>query len=180
MAYVKPQFLCQDMPLTFEMVNVIQDCLYDEWLQLAKWHGTRETLTNSLGIGGVPPPPGLLYGAHNDKRIPRVTALVQAASLSSAGSLSSPSIFVGDPGILRQAVRVDVGVVEVDVALTEYFAECTPFGNGLAGNLRIVTPSTIYGNQGATPCLRFELRELVAGAFVPADYDFVAHIYGTP
>jgi hypothetical protein len=43
-----------------------------------------------------------------------------------------------------------------------------------------VEPTAIYANQGATPALRFELFELVGGAFVPADFDFVAHIYGTP
>jgi hypothetical protein len=178
MAYVKPQFLCQDMPLTFEMVNVIQDDLYDEWLQFAKWHGTRETLTNSLGIGGVATPPGLLYGSHNDKRIPRATVLVQASALSPVGA--APSFFVGEPSILKRVVRVDVGVVEADVALTEYFAECTPFGSTLAGALRIVTPTSIYGNQGAAPKLRFECRELVTGVFTLTDFDFVAHIYGTP
>lgn len=178
MAYVKPQFLCQDMPLTFQMVNILQDDLYEGWLQFAKWHGTREYQALNFGIAATPPP-GLLYGAHNDKRIPRVTARTYGVSLSS-GSISSPSLVATVPGVLGEVTRQDVGVIDVRVFLTDYYAVCTPFGSTLAGALRFVEPTAIYANQGATPALRFELFEMVSGAFVPADFDFVAHIYGTP
>lgn len=181
MAYVKPQFLVQDMPLTFQMVNVVQDDLFDGWLQFAKWHGTVESIINPFGIGGVTAPPGVAYGSHNDKRIPRATVRLNAATVSS-GSVSSPVVVTSTPGVFGGALRQQVGVIDVLVNLTEYYADCTPFGDGLAGNLRFVIPTSIYPNQGATAALRFELFELNAtsGAFEPADFDFVAHIYGTP
>lgn len=181
MSYVKPQFLVQDMPLTFQMVNVIQDDVYDGWLQFAKWHGTIEPRVNSFGIGGVPPPPGLVYGSHNDKRIPRATIYVNAATLNS-GSVSSPSVLSSVPSILGPVLRQDVGVIDVAVNLTEYYAECAPFGTS-GGNLRIVVPTTIYPNQGATATLRFTCLELasgLSGSFLETDFDFVAHIYGSP
>jgi hypothetical protein len=178
MAYVKPQLMCQDMPLTFQMVNLLQTNLEEGWLRFGRWHGTREYQVGSFGIATTPPP-GLLYGAHNDKRIPRVTARAYGVSLSS-GSISSPSFVSNVPGVLGQVTRQAVGVVDVRVFLTDYYAVCTPFGSGLAGALRFVEPTAIYANQGATPALRFELFEMVGGAFVPADFDFVAHIYGTP
>lgn len=181
MAYVKPQFLVVDMPLTFQMVNVVQDSLFDGWLQFAKWHGTQEQLVNAFGIGGVPPAPGLAYGSHNDKRIPRATVRINASTLSS-GSVSSPIVVTSTPGVFGGALRQQVGVVDVVVNLTEYYADCAPFGVGLSGNLRFVIPTSIYANQGAAPALRFELfeRNATSGAFEPADFDFVAHIYGTP
>jgi hypothetical protein len=181
MAYVKPQFLVQDMPLTFQMVNVVQDSLFDGWLQFAKWHGTVEPLVNSFGIGGVSAPPGLTYGSHNDKRIPRASARIFASSLSS-GFVSSPSVVTSTPGVFAGALRQQVGVIDVRVNLTEYYADCTPFGVGLSGNLRFVIPTSLYPNQGATGALRFELfeRNATSGAFEPADFDFVAHIYGSP
>lgn len=182
MAYVKPQFLVQDMPLTFQMVNVVQDSLYDGWLQFAKWHGTQEHLANAFGITGVPPPPGLLYGSHNDKRIPRATIRVFASSLSS-GNVSSPQVVSSVPNVIGAVLRQQTGVVDVIINLTEYYAECTPFGVGLSGSQRIVTPTSIYPNQGAAGALRFTCLELdggTTGSFVEADFDFVAHIYGTP
>ena len=182
MAYVKPQFLVQDMPLTFQMVNVIQDSLYDGWLQFAKWHGTQEYLTfGGAGIG-VTPPAGTLYGAHNDKRIPRATVAVSASTVTS-GSFSSPSVLTSVPGVIGRVLRQGVGVVDVEVLLTEYYAECTPFGDSLGGAMRIVVPTSIYPNQGATAALRFTCLELdggTTGSFVETDFDFVAHIYGTP
>lgn len=181
MPYVKPQFLVQDMPLTFQMVNVVQDDLYDGWLQFAKWHGTVEPLVNSFGISGVPAPPALLYGSHNDKRIPRATVRIYASTLSS-GSVSSPIVVTSTPGVFGGALRQQVGVVDVVVNLDEYYADCTPFGVGLSGNLRFVVPTSIYPNQGAVGALRFELfeRNAVSGAFEPADFNFSASIYGTP
>ena len=182
MSYVKPQFLVQDMPLTFQMVNVIQDDLYDGWLQFAKWHGTQEYLTIPGGIPvGLAVPPALLYGAHNDKRIPRAAIRVYGSSLS--GSVSSPSVLTSVPNVFGRVLRQGVGVFDVEVNLSEYFADAVPFGVGLGGNLRIVTPTTIYPNQGAAGALRFTCLELdggTSGSFVETDFDFVAHIYGTP
>ena len=182
MSYVKPQFLVQDEPLTFQMVNIIQDDLYDGWLQFAKWHGTQEPSVGPFGIGGVSPAPALLYGAHNDKRIPRATVRVFASTLSS-GSVSSPQVVSSVPSIIDAVLRQQAGVVDVRVNLSEYYAECVPFGDGLGGNLRIVVPTTIYPNQGAAGALRFTCLELdggTSGSFVETDFDFVAHIYGTP
>jgi len=182
MSYVKPQFLVQDMPLTFQMVNVIQDDLYDGWLQFAKWHGTQEPLVGPFGIGGPPVAPSLLYGAHNDKRIPRATIRVFASTLSS-GSISSPQVVSSVPNVIGAVLRQAVGVVDVVVNLSEYFADAVPFGVGLGGNLRIVAPTTIYPNQGAAGALRFTCLELdggTSGSFVETDFDFVAHLYGTP
>lgn len=181
MSYVKPQFLVQDEPLTFQMVNVVQDDLYDGWLQFAKWHGTQEYLTNSFGLTGAPPAPALVYGGHNDKRIPRATIYVNAATLNS-GSVSSPSVLTSVPSIFGPVLRQETGVVDVVVNLSEYYAECTPFGTS-GGNLRIVVPTSIYPSQGATAALRFTCLELasgLSGSFIETDFDFVAHIYGTP
>lgn len=181
MSYVKPQFLVQDMPLTFQMVNVVQDDLYDGWLQFAKWHGTQEYLANSFGITGAPPAPGLVYGSHNDKRIPRATIYVNATTLNS-GSVSSPSVLTSVPSIFGPVLRQETGVVDVVVNLSEYYAECTPFGES-GGNMRIVVPTSIYPSQGATAALRFTCLELasgLSGSFLETDFDFVAHIYGTP
>lgn len=189
MAYVKPQFLVQDMPLTYQMVNVIQDDLYDGWLQFSKWHGTLEPLVASIAglqganVGGVVVQPGLLFGGHNDKRIPRATVRVFMSSLSS-GSISAPQIGTQVPGVIGGPVlRQGPGVADVRINLTEFYAECTPFGDSLGGAMRIVVPTSIYPNQGAAGGLRFTCLELdggTTGSFVETDFDFVAHIYGTP
>lgn len=179
MAYTKPQLLCQDMPLTFQMVNTIQGNLDNHWLLFSRWHGTRET---SSGFGGVAvtPPPAYLYGSHNDKRIPRVVISVSNLVVSTGVAQTQPTVVRGMAGIIGPTQYQGAGVLDVTVYLTDYYAVCTPLGDGLAGALRMVIPTSIYGSQGATPALRFESYEHDGTNFVPADFDFVAHIYGSP
>lgn len=181
MPYVKPQLLCQDMPLTFQMVNVIQDNLYDGWLQFAKWHGTAEqTNFNQVGIFSLPPP-GQRYGSHNDKRIPRAALLVKGLTVTAGVAGVAPVVGSGgDVGVIGPSQRQGVGVLDVTVYLTDYYAICTPFSDALASPQRLVVPTSLFGSQGVSPVLRLESYELVSGAFVRADYDFTAHIYGAP
>jgi hypothetical protein len=181
MAYTKPQMLCRDEALTYQAVNIVQDNQYEGWLQFAKWHGTQEYLTGPFGIGGVRPPPALLFGVHNDRRIPRAAVQFLAASFSSA-NVALPNPVSSSPEVLGQVTYQSTGVIDVVCNLTEYYAECTPFGVGLSGNLRFVTPTSIFPSQGTRGSLRFELFELngTSGAFEPADFDFVAFVYGAP
>ena len=83
--------------------------------------------------------------AHNDKRIPRAAIRVYGSTLS--GSVSSPSVLTSVPNVFGRVLRQGVGVFDVEVNLSEYFADAVPFGVGLGGNLRIVTPTTIYPNR---------------------------------
>ena len=170
------------MPLTFQMVNVIQDDLYDGWLQFAKWHGTQEYLTIPGGIPiGLAVPPALIYGAHNDKRIPRAAIRVYGSTLS--GSVSSPSVLTSVPNVFGRVLRQGVGVFDVEVNLSEYFADAVPFGVGLGGNLASLRPPpSTRTREPPARCVSRASSSTVepAAASVETDFDFVAHIYGTP
>lgn len=185
MAYVKPVLVCQDMPVTFQQANVAQQNLVEEWLQLTLRHGWIEPAPplalGPYGVSGVSAPPPLTrYGRHNDKRIPRAAVRFDGAT---AGLFSAPNA-VGTPqDVLGQPRVVATGVLDVPVlGLSDFYAETTPFGVALSGPLRLVVPSTITATQGL-PTLRFELYQQDSGgvgAFLPADFAFVAFVYGSP
>lgn len=180
MAYSKPQLVCQDMAVSYQAVNIAQTDIDTAWLQFGLRHGTLEDLIGPNGIVFSTPPGGLRHGVHNDVRIPRATVAVTAASLSS-GVVSSPSLQGNEPQIYSRPRRVDVGVIELEVSLSEYYAEAWPKASGgVGGPVRLVVPISIFANQGALPVLRFELYEEQGGAMTPADFDFWAHIYGSP
>jgi hypothetical protein len=178
MPYVKPQLLCQDMPLTFQMVNLTQENLYEGWLQFAKWHGTAET---GAGYGGIttPAPPGQRFGAHNDKRIPRAVVRVENLVVSVGSTPGVPFVVGGggEAGVIGPATRQGVGVLDVEVYLRDVHADCTPFSDALASPQRFIIPTFIAAVSGSV--LRFESYELVSGSFVRSDFDFTAHVYGS-
>lgn len=186
MPYVKPQLVCQDMPITFQQVNTAQDNLTEEWLQLTLRHGWEEQFpipTGIAGAGGVAISTRRLtrrYGQHHDARIPRVMARVSAAAIGSTGA--SVVVQSGEPGILGAPVRLSTGVFDFPVlGLADFYAHCVPFGTS-TGAMRIVTPTSIFPSQGRA-VLRFELYQQDSGgvgAFLPAEFEFTAAIYGTP
>lgn len=186
MPYVKPQMVCQDMPVTFQQVNTAQDNLTEEWLQLTLRHGWEEQFqvpaAAKAAVGVVISTPRLTrrYGQHNDARIPRMMVRVSAAAIGATAS--SVVVVTGEPGILDTPARLSTGVFDFPVlGLAEFYAHCVPFGTS-TGFMRIVTPTSIFPSQGRA-VLRFELYQQDSGgvgAFLPAEFDFTAAIYGNP
>ena len=179
MAYVKPQLVCQDQAVSYQAINIIQNSLDANWLAFTLRHGAIETTNVGLGLL-VRPPPSTRYGQHNDVRIPRATVAITGSRLST-GINASWGFQNSEPGIVGPAQRVEVGVVEMEVGLSEFYAEAWPKASGgVSGPARIVVPVSIFPGQNAKSVLRFELYEEQGGVMTPTEYDFWAHIYGTP
>jgi hypothetical protein len=187
MPYAKPVFVCQDMPITFQQANLAQQNLQECWLQLTLRHGWEEPLQfppvpGFPGGGASINPPRLTrrYGQHNDVRIPRVVVRVQGAAIGS--TFASVVGASGEPGILGAPVRLSTGVFDFPVlGLFEFYGEATPFGTS-AGAQRLVTSTSVFPAQGRA-VLRFELYQQDSGgvgAFLPAEFDFTAAVYGAP
>ena len=72
-------------------------------------------------------------------------------------------------------LRRGVGVFDVKVNLSDYFADAiTIRGGTLAGNLGIITPTTIYPNQNcrrAALALTSRLDGRTSSSFVETDFD---------
>lgn len=179
MAYVKPQLLCQDEALSYQAVNTLQQDLDAHWLAFSLRHGTVELTSAGRGVF-VPAPPTTRYGCHNDVRIPRATLAITGATLST-GLNASWVAQSNEPSVCGRPRRVDVGVVELEVSLTEFYAEAWPKASGgVSGPARIVVPVSIFASQAAQGALRCELYEEQGGVMTPADFDFWAHVYGSP
>lgn len=179
MAYTKPQLVCQDQAVSFQSVNTLQTDLDTHWLNFTLRHGSVELSSGPFGVV-IEPPPTRRFGQHNDVRIPRASLAITGSALST-GMNASWASQSNEPSVCGRPRRVDVGVVEVEVSLSDFYAEAWPKASGgVGGAARLVVPISVFASQGATASLRFELYEEQGGVMTPTDFDFWAHVYGSP